>query len=69
MTAEPLVVQIFTERDNKDDCLHFRVVFALAALLSLHKFCQVVILTSGNFLKVGSLGEHFKLKFVGPLLS
>jgi hypothetical protein len=44
MTAEPLAVQVFTERDNEDDCLHFRVVFALAVLLSLHKCCQVVML-------------------------
>jgi hypothetical protein len=60
MIAEPLAVQVFTERDNKDDCLHFRVVFALEVLLCLHKYCQVVMLTSENFLNLGSLGENFK---------
>jgi hypothetical protein len=69
MTAEPLAVQVFTERDNKDECLHFLVVFALAVLLSLHKYCQMVMLTSENFLYVGSSGENFKSKTAGPLLS
>jgi hypothetical protein len=60
MTAEPLTVQVFTERVNKDDCLLFHVVFVLTALLHLHKWCLVVRSSSEHFLDTRSLGERFK---------